>query len=656
MISASAALAALAGSELLQKVLSPLAEKLGAELKDVTAEKWRKYAHSFERYLKDIENRHKYFSSQIFSNEGQLLENYYVPLTLEKYGPASRKKVARIDSYPADLLRAYKDILIVDTAGMGKSTLLKFMFLQSLKSGEYIPIFIELRKLSREKTILGFVSDELNFAKDPISEKLLSTCLDDGLFTFYLDGFDEIPDDDKRVVSAQIVDLKLRANRNRFVLSSREEQSLASLSEFHKFGIKPLSKDEAFTLIRKISPDTKIALSLIEKIQSQPTQSLTEFLTNPLLVSLLVKSFLHSPILPVRLSEFYRQVFDALFQAHDAKKELGGFTRKKRCNLDLDRFHRTLRALGVLTYRANKLEFSTDELALQIERSKELTSETGYSANSFQHDLLHAVPLFVREGAVIRWAHRSLQEYFAAAYICVDAKENQSKLLLQLYQAGVQKNANLLRLCADIDGKTFKHVLVKRYLAELLQKVDERFNSELFPNIAPELLKQRRAVILDRVPEFMYFQRSVSRETAVKKCGGLLDETTEHGLLVFFDAAGSISNPEGPVRSLIRFELELDNVMNSIIMAYFGVDIVVRPELGSHKNSFKNLPAAVLMRLDSDPNNPVNSASNFKLIVEIFNSLGRVIPLVYSRERIDAILKGISENEISQGRLEINFS
>lgn len=653
-ISLASALSTLAGSELLTAVLGPLAQKLTSEIGELTQEKWRKYTHSFERYLQDAELRHKYFSSQVFSNEGQLLENYYVPLTLEKTTTSNRKIAVVVNSYPADLMGAYKDLLVVDTAGMGKSTLLKFIFLQTLARKETIPIFVELRKLSREKTILSFISEELRFGTDPVNQKLLEATLSDGVFTFFLDGYDEIPDDEKSVVSEQIISLKSNANNNRFILSSREEQSLASLAEFHKFSIKPLSQSEAFTLIRKLCPDPRVAASLIEKVQAQAGDNLEEFLTNPLLVSLLVKSFLHSPILPVRLSEFYRQVFDALFQNHDAKKELGGFTRKKKSNLDLDRFHKTLRALGALTYQANKLEFSTDELSTQIDRAKALTSESGYSAASFQHDLLHAVPLFVREGSVIRWAHRSLQEYFAAAYICMDAKDKQADLLRQLYKSGTQKNANLLRLCADIDGKTFKHVVVKEYLADRIAKIKSNLTAESFPEVSSDTLAMRRSVILETNAELVILTRALNEGAATKKVKDVIRREPGTGL-AGLTTDGDIVAAEEKVKFFIRINLSNYRAIDSIIKAYYHKHILQISARVKVKSSFKNVPHNMLLSIDDSADNPLNSPENFRLTTELLFNVARLVGSCYNIGALTGFHEAILKDEAKAQSFDLKF-
>lgn len=651
-------IATLASSDLAKRVLEPLAKKMGAEGIGVIKEKWRKYTHSFDRYLSEVESKHKYFSSQVFANEGQLLEDYYIPLTLQKGGSSAVKSKIVVDSYPSDLMAAYKDVLIVDTAGMGKSTLLKFIFLRSLHLGEYIPVFVELRKLSKEKTIWNFMLEELKLAVDELNQKFLRQCINEGIFIFFLDGFDEIPDDDKQSVSSQIIDLKAKSAGCRFILSSREEQSLSYLAEFHRFNIKPLSPKEAFDLMRKITPDPKVAASLIDKVQEQPNNSLNEFLTNPLLVSLLVKSFLHSPILPVRLSEFYRQVFDALFQNHDAKKELGGFTRKKRSGLDLDRFHKALRALGVLSYRDNKLEFSVDELLNQIEIAKQLTSDSAYSASNLRHDLLHAVPLFVQEGTSSRWAHRSLQEYFAAAYICVDAKDDQAVLLEQLYNAGVAKNANLLKLCADIDGKTFKHVLVKKYLSDRISQIEKSFGSRRFPDIGPKTLSERRAIISDFadikiivLPRVMSLEKA--REYALKQFPGKsIDQQ-----FIPFSAQGAISaTGELKVKYFVSIFGNKFLAMDSIIATYFNEKIVVRESLSPIRSSLKNVPFGQILEFNDEPENPLNSKENFTTMLRFVKNISTYVDTSYDLRKMKSLYESVCMHETNALNLTIRFA
>jgi hypothetical protein len=638
---------------LVSKILVPLGSKIGGEIVEFSKLKWTEYSASLENYLSETQNRHKYFSSQVFANDGQLLDAYYIPLTLQKVNPSSDRASIKVAAYPDDLFSAYKDILIVDTAGMGKSTLLKYIFLRAIENAEHIPIFVELRKLSKENTLFNFLMSELKLKKFKNGEDYLRACLKRGIFTFLLDGFDEVTDANKEAASAQIIDLKRHYNQNRFILSSRDEESLAYLQEFYRFQIQPLVKEEAFELIKRISPHAEVASSLIAKLEAN-SSNLDEFLTNPLLVSLLVRSFIHSPVLPVRLSEFYRQVFDALFQNHDAKKELGGFSRAKRSGLDLDRFHKALRALGALTYKDKKLEFSTDEMLSRIESAKVLASDTTFSASNFRHDLLHAVPLFVQEGNSIRWAHRSLQEYFAAAYICFDSKQDQIRLLAELHLNGISRNINLLKLCADIDPKTFKTGVVKAYLTKLRNSGARTFTTKNFPGIPEKELIIRRTINMSSKIGLCVLQKTITLD---RLPDGLPPSMLErYNFFWMLDESGKSPN-EKNIKAKYIFGLANGpgNPMDDLLFTYFQRQILALPAQINLSAIFSDIKFGEILQINNSPANPLNSSKNFALTNQLLMNLSRNLRIAYNLDEINNFRTEIIGDEKNSQSLTISF-
>lgn len=643
---------------LVASLLKPIAESVAKHVTDYTSGQWELFNGSLSSYLKETRERHKFFSSEVFANQGKLLEDYYLPLTLIKEDARGRNVSVRVKDFPDDLFAAYKDVLVIDTAGMGKSTLLKYMFLKQLEIGGSIPVFVELRRISKSLTLVEYILKELDIGEGSVQHKFFTSCLNEGVFTFYFDGFDEVSDDDKRAVSDNIVALKNGANNNHFIISSRQERSLASLAEFHRFHIRPLNLAEAYDLIRLLSPSLGTAESLIEKIDAKQ-HNLDEFLKNPLLVSLLVKSYIHSPILPVRVSEFYRQVFDALYQSHDAQKELWGFSRKKSSGLDLDRFHKAMRALGYLSYKASKLEFKRDELLRQIEDAKALTLEGNYSATSFEDDLLRAVPLFVQEGFSIRWAHRSLQEYFAASYICTDSKGNQEKILHKIYEKSLIRNANILKLCADIDEKTFKQTIVKRYLKNIIDETSGSYSTAHFSKFDKKRLSVRRGIHkIDEMAIFMFAEPVPQGETfdlMSEDARDYLNDERSHGFWEI-DAEFRVIPPDDP-HTLVKYLIfdcpDDENFLPALFEQHYGVKIW--RDLESCKLKVSNLVAlmpGILYCFDDNPSNPVNSLENFNLLTDLLGNLKRKILDV---DTMSNFLEEICAAEANAAALEFDF-
>lgn len=83
-----------------------------------------------------------------YPNTPKKLEDIYVPLTIK-----SEDDVEIVVDDEAILFESNSKFLVNDSAGMGKSTLSKKIFINVLKKGKYIPVFIELRQLEKKTYI-----------------------------------------------------------------------------------------------------------------------------------------------------------------------------------------------------------------------------------------------------------------------------------------------------------------------------------------------------------------------------------------------------------------------------------------------------------------------------------------------------------------------
>lgn len=453
-------------TSLLDNLLKPKIQELQENSKNKLNEE--KVLTAFFEYLKRSHNTHKFMNTIVFRNDPIEIYDLYCPLTLKK---GDNKYY--IDNYPESLIDKYNKIVITDDAGMGKSTLLKWIFINTIHSEKYIPVFIELRKLSKNKNIIEEIEKELNDLENIISKEIIYEMLKKGGFLFLLDGYDEVPQQFTKEVTEQMQHFISRANNNKFILTSRPQSAIASFNDFHEFKIQDLKNEEAFSLIRKYDRKNAFSESLIKLIQEKEELiNLHEFLSNPLMVSLLYKGYEHKQSIPYKKSLFYRQVFDALFEDHDLVKG-GAFVHEKLSLLDSEKFHNVLRALGFITFRLGKIEYSKDEIMDCLRKAQHITS-IEFKINDLLNDLIYSVPLFYKEGLYYRWKHKSLQEYFTAQYICVDAKTKQDNIMLGIYNNVMfDMYLNVLDLCYDIDEKTFK----KTILLEFLKSAENYFDS-----------------------------------------------------------------------------------------------------------------------------------------------------------------------------------
>lgn len=130
--------------------------------------------------------------------------------------------------------------------------------------------------------------------------------------------------------------------------------------------------------------------------------------------------------IPKKLSIFYNQAYEALFQRHDAIK--GGFQRDRHCDLDIQDFSRVFSAFCILTLDKRLFQFSRSDAISYLGKAKDLVNIT-VNSEDFLEDLLQSICLLVEDGLLLVFAHRSFQEYFSAKFICDAVPEVQRKLI-----------------------------------------------------------------------------------------------------------------------------------------------------------------------------------------------------------------------------------
>jgi hypothetical protein len=449
-----------------------------------TEEQFQEYYHRTYKKLAVI-------NTLVFNNSQRFLKEIYLPLTLTSTN--DQKIKYQINSYPEKMCYEFGNILITDTAGMGKSTLMKRIFIDIIDQNIGIPIIVELRRLNKNKTIISEIQEQLNSINKDFDSELLLELLAEGGFIIILDGYDEITLSDREDVTKNLQDFISKASNNEFFITSRPEKALLSFGNFQEFRINPLNKKEAFELLRKYDHQGSVSSLLIKKLQEQEMSNIEEFLTNPLLVSLLFTAFEHKQAIPFKKYLFYRQVYDANFESHDLTKG-DSYTHDKYSSLEIDDFHRVLRHLGFSCFKLQKIEFSKDEILKLISDSKVFCVSLNFNESSFLEDLLRTVPLFTQDGNYYRWAHKSLQEYFAAQFIYLDSKEKQNIILDKLYNhTNIEAFINVIDLYYDMDYKTFRNRIERSLLSEFKKYVESNYNDS-YTGITLESIKERKEI------------------------------------------------------------------------------------------------------------------------------------------------------------------
>ena len=590
--------------------LEPALGKLKQGKNHTTLPNKSDFATTFEDYLKRSYDKHSFITTVVFQNQQKALSDLYIPLTVVN----EEDSVAHVvDTFHESLVPKYKKVLIADSAGMGKSTLLKLLFLKCMEANAGIPILIELRQLRPSFTILDSIQAQIDSIDGQVDQGFVLRLIQNGKFVFFLDGFDEIPSTYEADVVRDINSFIDKAHENLFVLASRPEKALVAFNNFKKFGIQPLSNEQAFELLLKYGKGSEIAKTLIEKIQEPQYQRIGEFLSNPLLVSLLYRSYEYKATIPLKKHVFYRQVFDSLYEEHDITKD-AGFRRDKYSNLDIDDFHKVLRTLGFFTSKRGEVEYTKDDLLKLINQTRDALPGIIFNSNDFLKDLLLKVPLFVQDGHQYRWTHKSIQDYFSAQYICLDTKENQGPIMEKIAfdKAISDKYINILDLCHDIDYGSFRkfvlYPLAQKYIA-----FHENSYQQIKDNrISNEAIKRRKELTYDRdifiIPGFTY--RKYFDEDETQRVAQFFEDLKRYGSLIEANGGWVISTSKINDVAVAQSRTSLDGLLRLLHNKRNVLVFLASKE--DYKEIRLTLSFGEIVKLDSRAESETNLPSHFE--------------------------------------------
>lgn len=600
-----------ASANIVSKIVLSLWEKLKISYKEIMVPT----PEHFLQYTTDCYDRFSNVKCLARNQAIMPLKRIYVPLTLVH--PSEDIKYT-VTQYDLAFFSNNPRVLIVDTAGMGKSTLVKRLFLDILDQGLGIPIFIELRRLSREHGIIDEIINQVTFLTIDIEKGLLFSFIRDGKFIFILDGYDEISLADKDHITNDLQDFISHSKENVFIMTSRQEITLTSFQGFETFRIKPLSKEEAFTLLSNYDEGKKeISTLLISKLKS--SSDFDEFLGNPLLASMLLTAFSFKNEIPRQKHVFYRSVFDAYFNSHDLTKG-GAYQHEKHSGLGIEEFHKVLRFIGAICLKKGKVEFSKDELIETIEQALKLCPEIKCSSGDYFIDLLEVVPMFIQDGMYYRWTHKSLYEYFAAQNICRDIASKDKILLALISEGRLEKNYNLLDLYYEIDFTNFRRIITKHFFQQFVSYVEEIDYS------SPDLLKRRQCTF--GRDEYFIIGVKEKDENTISTVAQKLFEKTGYHAIVFS------SNKQ---ETLFVARSSDDNSRELLISLFESKKhpaISRRPPIAVSSDHFT---PGVIYQTNDDPENPVNRGEMGQEVTLLIESLDPFIDYYKAKEEIVSI-------------------
>lgn len=445
-----------------------------------------------QEYLEMIYKKAMTMNTIVFRGESKTLCDLYLPLTIFR-DEQQKIKSYLIDDQCLPLLESMDRVLIVDTAGMGKSTIVKFLLVKYIEDTRKIPVLVELRRVPKGMDIIKYIANQFQLLGRYIPEEDIIFMLRKGDFVIFFDGYDEVANELKGDMLNSINDFLLKADNNQYFLTSREETDLMALDNFERFSIKPLSMPEAFRLIEIYDSNGEKSKELIKRIKNDNQVGvLKEFLTNALLTSLLYKTFQYKEEIAYKKLDFYSQVYEALFNDHDKIKG-GAYVHEKESKLDSTDFERLLRRIAFLSLKKSKVEYQNKADIIEIiQFAIESATWLNTTAESVLEDLTHAIPLLQRDGVSYKWVHKSFMEYFAAGFICYESNKTE-KLMEKIYESpNLSSYKNVMDFCFEMKPEVVRKVIILPFLDRFLKYCSQNYLEDKYQNISKQYINKRK--------------------------------------------------------------------------------------------------------------------------------------------------------------------
>lgn len=336
------------------------------------------------------------------------------------------------------LLKISKHLVIEGTGGIGKSMLLRYLFLKTAMDGDYIPVLLTLRKISNRTTdeagkidLFRLIDTCMAEFKGQLPREQFEYSLDRGKYLFLLDGLDEVKQELANKTIEAIQAFCQQYPKNPCIITSRPWQNLMPLETFTVVQSGALRKAHAVELASKLDPENEKTDEFCRQLKENLFDRHEDFAENPLLLGMMFLTFRRTNSIPDHLADFYGKTFDALYSLHDSTNK-GTYQREFHCKeLEEPSFRNLLAYFCFQSYFQEDYEFSKDSILAYIDQGIRKLKLSKVRAQDFINDLRDSVCLLVEEGDTYRFSHRSFQAYFAACYTMGLSDEQQKQLFSQ---------------------------------------------------------------------------------------------------------------------------------------------------------------------------------------------------------------------------------
>ena len=447
---------------------------------------------SFEEYLKSASANYDIVKTLADSNHPRSLTSMTDGIFV-KINVMDRENEISIDSVD-NMLAVSKRLIVSGVGGAGKSMLMKYLFINTVREGQWIPILLNLRDVGKQNHNSVSIEElaRSNFKKYdphfPIED--FNQSLGDVNYLFLLDGFDEVKQSHIESTIEAIQRFGIGYPNTAIIISTRPIQEFfGNMKDFSVLHTMPMNKEQACELARRLWPNsdkvTEFCKLLDEKLFDD--EKYHSFAENPLLLSMMGLVFIFNNTIPERIVDFYEEAYEVIVKKHDSFEKEGVYKRDLKCAGMTEHDFKTLFAhFCFKTYFKSKFEFNRSSAVSFIRSSIEKLGIKDISPEEYLNDLI-SLSLMVEEGQYvngkydeIHFSHRSFQTYFAASYVSTLPDEVQVKVFKDFLSKRYYYDIiDFYDSVGQIEYSRFVNNAIKPGVEEIVAEIDKNNDSDL---------------------------------------------------------------------------------------------------------------------------------------------------------------------------------
>ena len=445
-------------------------QKLKQIYKDLQFKTEEELGVVYQNYLKFTYDKYSKVKTLLYKNEGKFIYDFYEHVYL------SSSDLEKLETDNTEqIFNKSSNIILTGTGGIGKSMLVKHIFINQIQQATSIPIFIELKSLNDfeflDNRLVDFIYQEIRNHHLDLEKQYFEVTLNAGRYTIIFDGLDEVNPSKRSWLDREIKEFVTLYNENRYVLSSRPSEEFIGWNQFIEYEISKMDKVQALALINKLNYDEKVKKRFYKELKGHLYDTHKSFASIPLLLTIMLMTYEAGASIPNNLTDFYNQAFYTLYERHDASKS--GYKRELKAKLTPEEFRNILAYIGLKTFFEGKVDFdrtTLDDIITKYCLKYNLELKT----NDIVYDATHSACMMLQEGVSLKFSHRSFQEYFAAVGVNQLDDKLQKQILIRWSEAdrnNIRSHRTFMNALFTIQKeRTFKNLCIP-----IIESMDEKY-------------------------------------------------------------------------------------------------------------------------------------------------------------------------------------